>query len=367
MITNNPENERIKRRYFAYLKEAKRYSEASLDGVTKALHRFESYTRFRAFRAFHIEQAIGFKRSLADQDTRRGGGKLSKATLHQTLSALRAFFLWLAAQPGYRSRLSYSDADYFNLSEKETRVAKAKREQRTPAVEQIQHVLTTMPAATPLEQRNRALIAFALLTGARDGALASFKLKHVDLAEGLVTQDAREVKTKFSKTFTTWFFPVGGDAFAIVQEWVERLRREHLWGPDDPLFPSTRMGRSAENGFRAEGLERKHWSTATPIRAIFRDAFEGARLPYFHPHSFRRTLALLGERMCRTPEEFKAWSQNLGHDGVLTTFTSYGDLPPHRQAEVIRRLAAGRTAGPAAADLIDEFRDFVRLRMGDAA
>jgi integrase/recombinase XerD len=35
------------------------------------------------------------------------------------------------------------------------------------------------------------------------------KLKHVVLTEGCVHQDAREVKTKFSKTFTTYFFPVG--------------------------------------------------------------------------------------------------------------------------------------------------------------
>ena len=59
-------------------------------------------------------------------------------------------------------------------------------------------------------------------------------------------------------------------------------------------------------------------------------------LPYFNPHGFRKTLVLLGSRLCRTPEEFKAWSQNLGHDGVLTTFYSYGDVGGHRQAEIIR-------------------------------
>jgi integrase/recombinase XerD len=38
-----------------------------------------------------------------------------------------------------------------------------------------------MPCASDVELRNRALVAFAILTGARDGALASLKLKHVDL------------------------------------------------------------------------------------------------------------------------------------------------------------------------------------------
>ena len=76
--------------------------------------------------------------------------------------------------------------------------------------------------------------------------------------------------------------------------------------------------------FEAAGLERKHWSTAAPIRAIFREAFAAAGLPYFNPHSFRNTLVQLGQTVCQTPEEFKAWSQNLGHEGVLTTFSAMG-------------------------------------------
>ena len=39
--------------------------------------------------------------------------------------------------------------------------------------------------------------------------LLSMKLKHIDLSVGKVDQDAREVKTKFSKSFPTFFFPVG--------------------------------------------------------------------------------------------------------------------------------------------------------------
>jgi len=51
------------------------------------------------------------------------------------------------------------------------------------------------------------LVAFTILTGARDGAIASFKLRHIDIAEGTIDQDAREVQTKFSKSFVTTFFP----------------------------------------------------------------------------------------------------------------------------------------------------------------
>jgi integrase/recombinase XerD len=87
---------------------------------------------------------------------------------------------------------------------------------------------------------------------------------------------------------------------------------------------------SEKHQFEAIGLDRKHWSTATPIRKTFRDAFESAGLPYFNSHSIRNTLSRLGETICQTPEQFKAWSQNLGHEKVLTTFFSYGEVGNHR-------------------------------------
>jgi len=361
MTKHNPENERIKRIYFAYLKEAKRYSEPTVDAAAKALNRFEVYTKHRDFKAFHSEQAIAFKRHLAEQTGQQSGEKLSKATLHATLTQLKKFFFWLAGQPGYKARLQYSDSDYFNLSEKDTRIATAKREQKSPTLEQVRRVIQTMPNGNEIERRNRALIAFTLLTGARDSAIASMKLKHVDLIGGRVLQDARDVKTKFSKTFPTYFLPVGAGIREIVAEWVCYLREEKVWGNDDPLFPATRIALGRTRQFEAAGLERKHWSSAGPIRTIFREAFERAGLPYFHPHSLRKTLARLGEQVCQSPEDFKAWSQNLGHEQVLTTFLSYGSVASDRQGEIIRGLAIPKQAAQSDADSIAE-AVFRRLR-----
>src|SRR5271166_6217862 len=92
----NAENERVKRRYFAYLKEARRYSESSLDHVAKSLHRFEDYNRFKEFRKFHISQAVAFKRKLAEQRNATSGEPLSKSTMYSTCAALKSFFAWLA-------------------------------------------------------------------------------------------------------------------------------------------------------------------------------------------------------------------------------------------------------------------------------
>jgi integrase len=194
MTNHNAANERIKRQYFTYLSEALGHSEQTIDAVAKAIARFEAYTRYKDFKSFHIEQAKGFKYSLANQRGSRSGEPLSKPTLYATLIALKRFFVWLAGQPGYKSRISYADAEYFNLSTKDTRIAKAVRPGRVPTLEQIRHVIQSMPATTDIECRDRALIAFTILTGTRDGAIASFKLRHIDIVEGTVDQDAREVR-----------------------------------------------------------------------------------------------------------------------------------------------------------------------------
>jgi site-specific recombinase XerD len=178
MTQHNPKNERIKRQYLAYLREAKRQSEASLDAVAAALARFESHSRYRDFKNFHHQQAVAFKHHLAAQDNQKTGEKLSKATQYSTLSHLKRFFQWLAGQPGYKSRVSYSDADYFNLPDKESRIATARRLRPAPTLEQIHHVLSKMPRTTDIEKRDRALVAFTLLTGARDSAIASLSGTH---------------------------------------------------------------------------------------------------------------------------------------------------------------------------------------------
>ncbi|MGE0367033.1 MAG: tyrosine-type recombinase/integrase [Phycisphaerales bacterium] len=350
MAKHNPKNERIKRQYLTFLREAKRQSEASVDAVAAAIARFEGYTRYRDFKVFHIQQAVGFKQHLAEQDSRSTGEKLSQATQYATLSHLKRFFQWLAGQPGYKTGVKYSDAEYFNLSEKDCRIATARRQRAAPTMEQVLHVIRQMPDEDDIQRRNRALVAFVFLTGARDRAVASLRLKHVDLVAGCIHQDARDVKTKFSKTFTTFFFPVGQEVMQILVNWVTYLRTEKLWGNEDPLFPRTRVA-VMEGRFGPAGLERAYWSDAAPIRKIFREAFEAAGLPYFNPHSLRSTLVAYGERVCQTPEAFKAWSQNLGHEGVLTTFISYGSVSVSRQGEIIKGLGMAKSTGISSDEL----------------
>ena len=98
-------------------------------------------------------------------------------------------------------------------------------------------MIAFMPSGTDVDKRNRAVVATTMVTGARDNALASLRLKHLDVAERQLFQDAREVRTKFRKTYPTWFFEVGEDLIEIVTSW-KRFQKPH-W-PSDLKIPCFR-------------------------------------------------------------------------------------------------------------------------------
>jgi integrase len=362
MSKRNAENERMKHRYLGYLKDAKGRDVGSIDAVAAALDRFDAFNRYRDLTAFHFEQPCAFKANLVGARNVRTGKPLSASTIHATLAALKGFFTWLAFQPGYASRIKASDVEYFSAPDKLSRVATARRFKSCPTLTQIRAMLDAMPKKTEIEKRDHALVAFTILSGARDGAIISFRLKHIDLERGMVEQDAREVRTKHAKTFTTWFFPVGDDIRQIVATWVEFLREQKGFGADDPLFPKTKIANGDDLQFHAISIDRQPWSNANPVRGIFREACGRAGLPYFNPHSLRNTLVQVAYDRRLDAEAFKAWSQNLGHESCLTTFSSYGTLPPGRQAEIMRQLAAPEHASePDAPDeVLKWMADFAR-------
>lgn len=341
----NAANERVKRDYFLWLREAHGRDAATVDGVAASLARFERSTKGRDFKRFRQEQAVAFKRGLASESNPRTGKAISKATMHAILRDLRAFFGWLAREPGFRQSLNYTDADYFNLTDKDVAQATARREPNPPTLDQVRRAIMAMPGDTVLERRDRALIAFTMLTGARANALASFRLGHANVAEGYVDQDASAVRTKAAKTFRTYFMPVDDVARRIVDDWCAELLRDHAWGPGDPLFPQTALGLSAAGSFTPVGIQRRGWATSQPVREIFQRAFAAAGLPYFNPHSFRAMLVRHYMAMGLSAEQMKAISQNLGHADVLTTFTSYGQVPTHRQGELIRATSRAQLSG----------------------
>lgn len=113
----------------------------------------------------------------------------------------------------------------------------------------------------------------------------------------------------------------------------------------NPLFPKTQTGLDSHGGFAPVGITREPWASGDRAREIIQGAFAAVGLPKFHPHSIRHALIRHAMSLDLSPEEMKAWSQNLGHTDVLTTFLSYGQVATHRQGELIKATSEPRRDG----------------------
>jgi hypothetical protein len=62
---------------------------------------------------------------------------------------------------------------------------------------------------------------------------------------------------------------------------------------------------------------------------------------------------MLGQKICPTVEAMKTWSQNMGHESVSTTLTSYGPVSSQRRTEIMRSFGQTETKP---ADVIAELQ-----------
>lgn len=285
---------------------------------------------------------------------------LALATVNSTLNAVQRFLGWLAMQAGYKRAINLSDIEYLNLSEKDVRASRSPSDKQYSTFQMVERAVSLMPSETAIEKRDRAMIVFTAITGTRDGTIPTLKLKHFDPVQKLVRQDPREARTKFSKRIDTFLFPLSAAFEQIFLDWVDYLRDVALFGAGDPLFPKTRLTQDANNCFVADGLSRDCWANAAPIRKVFKTAFRNVDLPEFTPHRFRDMIVSEMYRRGLSVAEFKAWSQNLGHEGAMTTLTSYGKLSIQEQGRLVREGVGvggnGKIDIAELADMIEKHR-----------
>jgi integrase len=334
----NAENERLKRRYELYLREAKGQDEKSIDKVRAALVKFEECTKYRPFKAFQIDQARRFKDALA-RATNKHGKPLSLSTVDATLRLVKGFFHWLAGQQGFKKVVTYSEVEYFNNNRNDARAAHAQRPVQFPTTQAAYHAFQAMAGASDLERRDKAIFAFVMITGARAGATASLRMKHINLVDGYVYQDGREVDTKARKTITTWFFPMHPEYLAYFTEWVMFLRNGKFFGSEDALFPKPEQ-RIVDGKFTYDTLSRAPYANSAQVNAVFRGSFAQVQLHPYTPHSIRKTLGQEMSDRNLPLDAQKAWSQNLGHENFTTTVSSYLPVSTQQQGQLIKGLDA---------------------------
>jgi len=214
----------------------------------------------------------------------------SRATVARKLAAFRAFYRVLVE----RGELEASPADL---------VATPKRESNLPTVlsrGEFDQLLDSLPAATPLDLRDRALFELAYAAGLRAAELVDLDVESLD-------RDGEQLRVE-GKGGKTRILPAGEHAWSALDAYLERSRPELV------------AGGSGDHRDRALFLSRTGRRLATTdvrrrLRTALRHAgVQAAASPHALRHSFATHL-LDGGADLRTIQEL------LGHSSLSTTQT----------------------------------------------
>ena len=337
------QNEMIKRSYFDYLRESEGYAENSIDTYENSILLWQEFIDQGELTSFNKTKAVEFKKWLSDRK-RPSGKTISLRYQYNVLRKLKDFFEWLSRQKTYRCKIQIIDVDFLSLSKKESRQASQVKRIKVPSLNQVQQVIESIGDKTEVDMRDRALLCLATLTGARISSLISLPIKSFERDECVLNQDpSLGVKTKFSKTIITVFFPLDYDKpRKYFLKWFDYLVETKGYGPDDPIFPITKIKNGEKNiSYQSLGdVEPMHWVNSSSARKVFEKRFKEAGVEYHHPHSFRHLVVKELTKRPLTEEAKKAISQNLGHEQVTTTFGSYGygQIDTERQIELVNNL-----------------------------
>ncbi len=268
--------------------------------------------------------------------------------LQHRASHLAAFFKWLQQQDGYR-RLNASLHGYFALPRKQMAKALVLPPKAYPTIDEAISLVKNMPARTLMEQRNRAIVAFAFSTGLRAGALITLKMKHLDIEAERVLQDGTQAHAKNGKSYwVKWF--IGTEPLQSISiAWVES-QPHRGFSANDALFPAGTQLSVQASGHNPINPMR----TISAVSEAFLIASAGVKQNYT-PHATRHSLKVLGDQLCRTPEERQAWSGNLGHENEIVTQTHYGKMPPERRSELMDQINASPTGSSVNNELMLDY------------
>lgn len=322
-------NERAKYRYRQHLRRVSQKDEKTILAALRHIREFEIYTCFAGFEAFNEDVADKYIQSLFQQ-------QLSLSFIDNNIRSLREFLSWLERQRGYRSKINYNHIAYLNISRNQKNTAKAIEYQKSYKFDEIIETIRNMPSSSDREKRDKAMISLQALCTLRINELRTVKIKNLIQEDGkyFIYVTPKNMQVKLAKTRHVNFLPLPQDIIDNVIEWRERLLSLGF-KESDSLFPRI-DDRFAENNLLEQSVHYDCIKSETTIRQIFKKAFEAAGYDYIKPHNFRKTLVRFAET--QSPAFLNAVRQNLGHESIDTTLSSYGQLSEADQRQNISSI-----------------------------
>ncbi len=223
------------------------------------------------------------------RDVRRYAAGLSSAdaapaSVARKLAAIRSLFDFLVRM----ERLGQNPADLVSSPKK------AEKLPRVLSQEQMRGLLERIPARTPLELRDRAMLELAYSCGLRCEEI-------VNLDEGALDHETEQLRV-LGKGSKERLLPVGEPAQRALRRYMERGRRALATDPREAALFLSKSGRRLSN--------------SDVTRRLGLRAREAALVGGVSPHALRHSFAthlLEGGADLRTIQEL------LGHSSISTT------------------------------------------------
>jgi site-specific recombinase XerD len=208
-------------------------------------------------------------------------------------------------------------------------VTAPKRPKTLPRVlkhEEIEILLDRIPAVTPLEVRDRALLELAYSSGLRAEELVTVEVGAIDFDDETVRVEGKGGKTRI--------VPVGEHALAAISRYLDRARpalqvekAENSAALQQPLFLSKTGRRLSTSDVRRR---LRTWTRVSQGRA--------PALGQAHPHTLRHSFAT---HLLEGGADLRAIQELLGHATISTTQV-------YTRVESVRLRAAYARAHPRA-------------------
>ncbi len=202
-----------------------------------------------------------------------------------------------------------------------------------------EELLNNMPDRSRMDLRARAIFAIAFLGALRVNTLVSLRICHLNIERKCIVQDASVVRAKNGKSLIIAWFPTPEIFSKTIIDWV-RMLEDDGFNERDALFPSS----SWLNGNKKLRAENRPpippMSTGYAVTEAFSIACRNC-VSNFTPHSARHTLSAERDLLQLTQMQRRAFSENMGHEGEVTTI-HYGRLSDSERVEVIESISENK-------------------------
>lgn len=258
-------------------------------------------------------------------------------TLAQKCYQLRRFYIYLYPNPRRPENIR-AGLKALKLSKKEKTLRNSQKkssESEKFAMSDFERLID-FPENNVIDRRDKALLCFLLLSAGRIDAIRTAPIGSFNTTNYDFIQDPQlGMKTKYSKYIDSTLFRFKQEYIDIIVNWVNLLIKDYKFDKSAPLFPKITIDFKDTSKYI---VTKEFYKKQGSISSILRKRFKNIGQKRFSAHKFRHLALDTAFGLIRSGKQFKAISQNVGHESMTTALKHYANMAPHEYKEIIRNI-----------------------------